>query len=72
LLAQKGWDYSFAAEQYAHAMSVDPTSVGYLLLAKALERGGRAEEAKQAYAQARRLSNNLEADQKTADDLLAQ
>ena len=36
LLAQKGWDYSLAAAQYAHAMRVEPTSVGYLLLAKAL------------------------------------
>jgi len=53
-------------------MHVEPTSVGYLLLAKALERDGRAEEAKQAYAQAQRLSSNLQNDQKTANELLGE
>jgi Tfp pilus assembly protein PilF len=71
LLAQKGWDYSRAAAHYAHAMRVEPTSVGYLLLTRALERGGRLAEAKEAFEQARRLSRNLEGDQRTADALLA-
>jgi tetratricopeptide (TPR) repeat protein len=71
LLAQKGWDFAKAAEQYAHAMSVEPTSVGYLLLAKALEQGGRAAEARDALAAAERLSVNIRADQKDADSLLA-
>jgi tetratricopeptide (TPR) repeat protein len=71
LLAQKGWDFPKAAEQYAHAMSVEPTSVGYLLLGRALEKCGRSREAQSAYAEARRLTANLRADQKTADDLLA-
>lgn len=72
LLAQKGWEYSRAAEQYGHAMRVAPTSVGYLLLAKALEQGGHPAEAKEAFERARQLSTNLEDDQKTADALLAQ
>lgn len=72
LLAQKGWDYSRAAAQYAHAMRVEPTSVGYLLLAKALQQGGRAAEAGQALEQAQRLSRSLQNDQKIADGLLAQ
>lgn len=72
LLAQKGWDYSRAAEQYAHAMRVAPTSVGYLLLAKALEQGGRSSEAKDALEKARSLSRTLLSDQKIADALLAQ
>jgi tetratricopeptide (TPR) repeat protein len=72
LLAQKGWDYSRAAEQYAHAMRVAPTSVGYLLLAKALEQSGRSLEAKDALEKAQKLSRNLEGDQKIADALLAQ
>jgi tetratricopeptide (TPR) repeat protein len=72
LLAQKGWDYSLAAAQYAHAMRVEPTSVGYLLLAKALQQGGHSAEATQALQQAQRLTNNLQDDQKTADGLLAQ
>jgi protein O-mannosyl-transferase len=72
LLAQKGWDYSLAAAQYAHAMRVEPTSVGYLLLAKALQLGGHSAEAEEALEQARRLSSNLQNDLKTADGLLAQ
>jgi tetratricopeptide (TPR) repeat protein len=72
LLAQKGWDYSRAAEQYAHAMRVAPTSVGYLLLAKALEQSDRSLEAKDALEKAQKLSRNLEGDQKIADALLAQ
>jgi len=72
LLAQKRWDYSRAAEQYAHAMRVQPTSVGYLLLARVLEQGGHSAEAKEALEHARRLSGNLDADQKTADALTAQ
>ena len=72
LLAQKRWDYSRAAEQYAHAMRVQPTSVGYLLLAKALEQGGHSAEAKEAFEHARQLSSNLTNDQKIADALLVQ
>ena len=72
LLAQKGWDYSLAASQYAHAMRVEPTSVGYLLLAKALQHGGHSLEATQAFEQARRLSSNLQDDQKIAEGLANQ
>ena len=71
LLAQKGWDFANAARQYAHAMSIEPTSVGYLLLAKALEQSGRSAEAKDAYAAAQGLSSNIRADQRAADSLLA-
>ena len=71
LLAQKGWDYSLAATQYAHAMRVEPTSVGYLLLAKALQQSGHSAESTQAFEQAQRLSRNLQDDQKIADSLLA-
>jgi len=72
LLAQKGWDYSRAAELFAHAMNAQPTSVGYLLLANALERGGRVTEARQASEKARRLSDNLQNDQRIADALIAE
>jgi tetratricopeptide (TPR) repeat protein len=70
LMAQKRWDYSRAASQYERAMHVEPTSVGYLLLAKALQQSGRAAEAALAFEQARRLSNNLQDDQRVADGLL--
>jgi protein O-mannosyl-transferase len=72
LLAQKGWDYSRAAAQYQHAMQVQPTSVGYLLLAKALAQGGHPVEAQQAFEHAKQLSNNLQDDLKAAEALLAE
>lgn len=64
---QKGWDFENAASQYEHAMFIEPTSVGYLLLAKALEQSGRAAEAKDAYAAAQRALLEYRADQKAAD-----
>jgi tetratricopeptide (TPR) repeat protein len=69
LLAQKGWDYSLATAQYEHAMRAEPSSVGYLLLAKALQQSGHSAEAMQALQQAQRLSSNLQDDQKIADGL---
>ena len=72
LLAQKGWDYSRAATQFAHAMKIEPTSIGYLLLANALERTGRSAESKQAFREAQRLSVNFQADQKSAEELIAE
>jgi tetratricopeptide (TPR) repeat protein len=71
LLAQRGWNYGLAAAQYAHAMRLEPTSVGYLLLANALQQGGHSSEAAQAFEQAQRLSSNLQDDQKIANGLLA-
>jgi tetratricopeptide (TPR) repeat protein len=70
LLAEKRWDYSLAAAQYSHAMHVEPTSVGYLLLARALQREGQPAEAAQALQKAGQLSNDLAGDQKTTDELL--
>jgi tetratricopeptide (TPR) repeat protein len=72
LLAQKGWDYPLAAAQYAHAMRAQPTSVGYLLLAKALQQSGHSAEAIEALQQAQRLSSNLQGDQKIADGLASE
>ena len=72
LLAQKGWNYSLAAAQFRHAMKVEPTSVGYLLLAHALERAGHTAESKQAFQEAQRLSKNLVVDQKITDALIAE
>ena len=40
LLALKAGDYSSAASLFSRAMAVQPTDVGYLLLAQALRQGG--------------------------------
>jgi Flp pilus assembly protein TadD len=71
LLAQKSGDLEHAIAEYSHAMSVEPTAVGYVLLARALEQVGHQDEAKAALDKARPLTNDLDQAQQTADELLA-
>lgn len=71
LIAQRSGDLTQAISRYSHAMSVDPTSVGYLLLAKALQQSGRAAEAQAAYEQAQRLSSDLTQSEQAVERLLA-
>ena len=71
LLAERDGDFASATEQIAHAMKVESTDVGYLLLAKALERAGRAAEAEQATAKARQISPNISQAQQAAAQILA-
>jgi tetratricopeptide (TPR) repeat protein len=65
LIAQKNGDLPEAVRQYSHAMAVQPTDVGYFLLAQALQQEGRADEAKAIFE---RVPNLAEA-QKTAESL---
>ena len=71
LLAQKTGDYGEASSYYRHAMSLEPTAVGYLLLAKAEEQAGHAAEAQAAISQAKQLTSDWNEAQKTANELLA-
>ena len=59
LIAQKQGDLPEAVRQYSHAMAVQPTDVGYLLLARALEQAGRLDEAQAISERVARLSPNL-------------
>lgn len=70
LLAQKNGDLNRAIEDYSRAMSIQPTDAGYLLLAQALEKAGRTQEAKAAYETAQRLSPDLKQAQLNAEQLL--
>ena len=45
LIAQSNGDFDEAIRQYSHAMSIQPTDVGYLLIADALQQQGHAAEA---------------------------
>jgi len=58
LLAQRQGNFQLAATQFSRAMNVQPTDVGYVLLAQALRRAGRTEEADAALAQAQKISPN--------------
>jgi protein O-mannosyl-transferase len=71
LIAQKSGDLPEAVRQFSHAMAVQPTDVGYLLLAQALHSEGRLDEAKAIFERVARLSPNLPEAQKTAESLLS-
>jgi tetratricopeptide (TPR) repeat protein len=70
LLSQKSGDLEQAIAQYSHAVSVAPTAVGYVLLARALDQAGHPTEAKAALDKARQLTSDLAEAQQAADHLL--
>lgn len=59
LIAQKSGDFDQAVSDYSRAMAIEPTDVGYLLLAGALQQEGRVEEARAIQERVARLSPNL-------------
>ena len=70
LLAQKSGNYAEAVGDYTRAMGIEPTAVGYLLLAKAAEQAGDVPGSQAALARAKAISADLEAAQKMADELM--
>ena len=72
LAAQRTGDLSAAIQAYSRAVAIQPSDLGYTLLAHALDQSGRKDEAQAAIEQARRLSGNFAETQRTADRLLAQ
>jgi Tfp pilus assembly protein PilF/uncharacterized membrane protein YhaH (DUF805 family) len=70
LIAQQTGDLGQAADYYTRALRLEPSDVGYVLLAEALQQSGRMDEARAARDEARRISKNLDAAQRTANKLL--
>ncbi len=70
--AKSNDDWNRAAGYFARFVAVDPSDVGYLLLAHALHEAGRGEEANLAYQQAQRLSNDINQAERRAAGLEAQ
>ena len=64
--AQTG-DNAAAVEAYSQAVKLQPTDIGYLLLARALERSGQSSQAQSASEAAQRISRNLPAAQQKVD-----
>jgi Flp pilus assembly protein TadD len=60
-----------AIAQYTKAVSINPTDLGFALLARALKQSGRTSDANQAYSQAQKLSPNMDSTRSTVDHLLA-
>jgi tetratricopeptide (TPR) repeat protein len=71
LIAERNGDPSEAVRQYSRAMAVQPTDVGFLLLAHALQQEGRSDEAKEINERVTKSSPNLPEAQSTADALLS-
>jgi tetratricopeptide (TPR) repeat protein len=71
LLAQKSGDLRLAMSEYTKAISIKPTDLGYALLARALEQSGRSSDANAAYAQAQKLSPNMDDTRSAVNRLLA-
>jgi tetratricopeptide (TPR) repeat protein len=71
LLAEREGDAAFAVQQITHAMKVEPTDTGYILLAQALRRAGHVSEADQAYAHAQEISKDFPKAQESAEKILS-
>lgn len=70
LIALHDGDSAEAVRQFGHAMSIQPTAVGYLLFARALEQSGRGKDAELARHTAQQLSPNFDQAMRDADGLI--
>jgi protein O-mannosyl-transferase len=71
LVAQRAGDIAGAVTNYARSVELQPSSVGYLLLAQALDLAGQAEAARAAESQAARMTPDLSGDAAIVKQLLA-
>jgi protein O-mannosyl-transferase len=71
LLAEHNGNLSQAIDQLSHAMRVEPSDVGYLLLGQALRQNGRAADAAAAETRAQQISRDLPQAQQSATQILA-
>ena len=71
LARQKSGNLAGAVQAYSEGMKIQPTDVGYLLLARALEQSGRRDEAATATQRARVLSTNFAEAQRLVEKHLA-
>lgn len=70
LVAQRAGDITQATKDYERSVELQPSPVGYLFLAQALDIGGQAEAAGVAQSQAVRMSRDLNDDIATVRQLL--
>jgi predicted Zn-dependent protease len=71
VLAQNGGNLPEAINDFSQLVSVQPTDVPYLLLARALEQSGRVKEAQAARAEAERVSTDLSQARQKVEQLLS-
>ena len=70
LIAQKNGEYSEAVRQYSRAMAIEPTDVGFLLLAQALQHQGKVDEARAISERVERRSPNLAEARRVEESLI--
>ena len=68
--AQKNDDLALAVKAYSRAVDIQPSDVGYVLLAGALEQSGRKDDGHEAMEHARRISPDFEAAQREAERMV--
>jgi len=71
LIAQKTGDPAGAVAYYSRGLAAEPSDVGYVLLARALETQGRQSESREAMERARKVAIDFEMAQKEATRLLS-
>jgi protein O-mannosyl-transferase len=71
LLAQRAGDIASAIQDYERSVELQPSPVGYLLLAQALEIGGQTDAARAAQAHAAGMTRDLGHEIATVKQLLA-
>ena len=69
LIEEKNGNFPEAIRSYSRAMAIEPTDVGYLLLAQALDDEGEKDEAKAIRDRVAKLSPDLEAAKNQAESL---
>lgn len=70
LLAEHNGNLALTVDELSHAVSVQPSDVGYLLLGQALRLDGRASDAEAAEARAQQISRDLPRARTTATQIL--
>jgi len=68
--AQKNDDFALAVKAYSRAVDIQPSDVGYVLLAGALEQSGRKDDGHEAMEHARRISPDFEEAQREAERMV--
>jgi protein O-mannosyl-transferase len=72
LIAQKTGNLRLAINEYTKAVSIKPSDLGYALLGQAFEKSGKASDAATAYAEAQKLSSDMESTRSAVKYLLAE
>lgn len=71
LVAQKNGNLKLAIREYTKAVAIKPSDVGYALLGKAFAQSGQTSDADAAYAEAQKLSSDMQGTRSLVDHLLA-